>query len=977
MGRAQPPTVSIETTVASVPEAGTNNGFFTVRRIGATTAPLRVEYSIAGTATNGQDYARLPGSLVIPAGQSSATITVAPFDNVREEPARTVVLSLADSTRPFTLVVLPDTQYYVSAQYGGRPELFRRQTEWIVEEKDRRNIAFMLHEGDCTDLNSVSEWQNFKAGINLLDGVVPYAIAVGNHDGLNDAAGDTSLFNSYFPVTNHQGRATFGGLFESNKMDNCYHFVTAGGVNWLVLTYEFGPRDAVLDWANQVVTNHPNHRVLLVSHAHVYTDNTLHGSLPAHYWTPTSYGRTNNGVEVWEKFIRKHANIAFVFNGHVLNHGSGRVVGTGDHGNKVYQMLANYQMLPNGGNSYLRILEFDPARDRVSVQSYSPELNFFLRWSEHEFAYEHLGIFNTNAAYAISSSAAAATVTIINDDFDTSAPAIARVRATGLPPEILVTFDEPVERVSAVNLAHYSVTPGVQLAGASLGSDLRTVTLAVNTLLATGVTYTLTVNGVRDRAAASNAITAGLSRSFTWLPLLLAEDFEDSSLDGWTVVDEGTRDAPSNWGARRGRVEQSSGIFGPTIYSVDQRQGTFAFWNHPTAADWGDYTLQVTFNTSDDDGLGVLFHFENPANYYKLELDYQRGFHKLFKKVAGLETQLAYEPGGYPQSQAAQLRVAILGNQITAWLNGGLLFGGPVSDGSLPRGTVALYAWGCEGVSFDDVLVAPAGNALPGAGSPTNAPGVGPPAVVSVFSFDSDWRFWPFEDLPGPDWNQPTHDDTGWPGPNRSIFANDADLLPDPINTSLSLGPVTFYFRQRFNYTHSPLGACLRLRQLVDDGAVYYLNGVEILRVGMPAGPITYDTLAARDVDNANYEGPFDLPVTNLIAGPNVLAVEIHQYDLFSEDVAFGVELEAVIPALIPAPFSLARLLANGDLQLVLPGVAGRTYLIEASPDLVHWERIVTRVNFFGTALMFNLGAPEASQRFYRAWLAPLSCSER
>ena len=44
-----------------------------------------------------------------------------------------------------------------------------------------------------------------------------------------------------------------------------------------------------------------------------------------------------------------------VFSGHVLNDGQGRRVSEGDYGNKVYQMLSNYQMQTNGGNGFLRL----------------------------------------------------------------------------------------------------------------------------------------------------------------------------------------------------------------------------------------------------------------------------------------------------------------------------------------------------------------------------------------------------------------------------------------------------------------------------------------------------------------------------------------------------------------------------------------------------------------------------------------------
>jgi hypothetical protein len=90
---------------------------------------------------------------------------------------------------------------------------------------------------------------------------------------------------------------------------------------------------------------------------------------------------------MWDKFVRLHPNISFVFSGHILNDGKGWLVGTGDNRNKVYQMLANYQMLTNGGNGYLRLVEFDLSQQKVRVKTYSPYLDQHLRDIQNEFEF--------------------------------------------------------------------------------------------------------------------------------------------------------------------------------------------------------------------------------------------------------------------------------------------------------------------------------------------------------------------------------------------------------------------------------------------------------------------------------------------------------------------------------------------------------------------------------------------------------------
>lgn len=88
------PVVTIVATDPNAAEAGLNTGVFTVSRTGATTAALTVSYTVAGTATNGTDYQTVASSVVIPAGQSAATVAITPIDDPNTEPTETVVLTL-------------------------------------------------------------------------------------------------------------------------------------------------------------------------------------------------------------------------------------------------------------------------------------------------------------------------------------------------------------------------------------------------------------------------------------------------------------------------------------------------------------------------------------------------------------------------------------------------------------------------------------------------------------------------------------------------------------------------------------------------------------------------------------------------------------------------------------------------------------------------------------------------------------------
>jgi hypothetical protein len=89
--------VSVSTNVVNAAEPATP-GQFTLTRLGDTTSALTVSYTLGGAASNGVDYALLPGTATIPAGQSSVAVTVTPIDDEIPEPAETVTLTLATAT---------------------------------------------------------------------------------------------------------------------------------------------------------------------------------------------------------------------------------------------------------------------------------------------------------------------------------------------------------------------------------------------------------------------------------------------------------------------------------------------------------------------------------------------------------------------------------------------------------------------------------------------------------------------------------------------------------------------------------------------------------------------------------------------------------------------------------------------------------------------------------------------------------------
>ncbi|MEI2301279.1 Ig-like domain-containing protein [Ensifer sp. MJa1] len=225
--------------------------------------------------------------------------------------------------------------------------------------------------------------------------------------------------------------------------------------------------------------------------------------------------------------------------------------------------------------------------------------------------------------------------------------------------------------------------------------------------------------------------------------ILVSEDFSNAnSLSRFTIIDEGEfggigpNGKSSEWLVNNGKLTQTTDLqsreltwsgataadywkrgWSPLGDGVNVlRLGTYALFKDPAALAWTDYAVEATIQTPDKDGLGFLFRYKDNKNYYKLELDADgildrspgNGAGSIFNLIRmknGVEEILAQVPGKYEPGQAMKLRVEVVGDKITAFLNNEALFAYPVGDRGLDAGTFGLYSWGNAGLTFDNLTV--------------------------------------------------------------------------------------------------------------------------------------------------------------------------------------------------------------------------------------------------------------------------------
>lgn len=160
----------------------------------------------------------------------------------------------------------------------------------------------------------------------------------------------------------------------------------------------------------------------------------------------------------------------------------------------------------------------------------------------------------------------------------------------------------------------------------------------------------------------------------------------------------------------------------------------------------------------------------------------------------------------------------------------------------------------------------------------------------------SGWKYLDNGSNQGSGWNAPAFDDSAWAAGNAQLGYGDGDET-----TVVGYGGdadnkfITTYFRKSFAVANPADFNGLTLDILRDDGAVVYLNGTELYRNNMPAGAVGYQTLASTAISGAEETSAF-LQATGispalLVAGNNVLAVEIHQAAVTSTDISFDFDL--------------------------------------------------------------------------------------
>lgn len=281
-----------------------------------------------------------------------------------------------NAAEPFTVVLLPDTQFYSAS--ASLITNFSNQTQWIVDNRASSNIVMVSHVGDVVNSGGdLTQWGRADAAMDILDSDtnLAYGVVLGNHDYAGGATpnDDASNFITYFGASRWAERSWYGGASPDGR--NQYHTFRAGGREYLHLLIEYwgaSPANSnaaeVIDWAQDVLDDHPTTPTILSTHEYLSGGG----------------GRTAPGNDIFNALVKANPQVFMVLCGHW--HGEAHPVAQNDEGKDVFQILANFQSGSNGGDGWMTMLSFDENNNVINATTYSPSLDQYQTDANSQYA---------------------------------------------------------------------------------------------------------------------------------------------------------------------------------------------------------------------------------------------------------------------------------------------------------------------------------------------------------------------------------------------------------------------------------------------------------------------------------------------------------------------------------------------------------------------------------------------------------------
>ena len=289
----------------------------------------------------------------------------------------------------YTMVQVADTQSYMLTE----PTKLIDMYEGLAKSIDRFKLVHLLHAGDVTQNDTPIEWNYAQQAFAKIENQLQYTIVLGNHDYPSPSSGygseyrDSTQFNRAFPydtikaqanVKQQYATATFGGAYEEGNSENIYNLLTVGDVKYIIFGLEFGPRDEVLEWTSRVLNQYSDYQAIILTHCYFETWGDLTVYNAKSYGDDFQQG-ANDGVDIWNKLLSRHNNIALISCGHSQNMQLLYKVSETEYGNDVVQLIADPSAMPKfpSEEGLVMLMSFTEDGKTMHTYYYSPLYDAF------------------------------------------------------------------------------------------------------------------------------------------------------------------------------------------------------------------------------------------------------------------------------------------------------------------------------------------------------------------------------------------------------------------------------------------------------------------------------------------------------------------------------------------------------------------------------------------------------------------------
>ena len=297
--------------------------------------------------------------------------------------------------KDYTFSIVPDLQM-ITLFY---PQMVGTLPNYLINKQAEQKIKAVFTVGDLTNgvhSQGSSFDKQYKTIANefaKLDGYMPYMFVPGNHDYDDECKTNRNLtyLNKYLKIDKISQWKEWGGSFSDESVINAYYKLEFEGVKYLVFALDFGPSDEVLEWCCEVTEQHPDYRVILLTHGFLKPDGRLAESDPETYGF-ANYVDVNCGAKIWDKWLKKYPNVFMTFCGHVISDDIMVEETVGDNGNVVANFLINAQglIMNDGLESLVALFNFDEANQLVYI-NYVSTIQDKLYNFQNQFVYDFKG----------------------------------------------------------------------------------------------------------------------------------------------------------------------------------------------------------------------------------------------------------------------------------------------------------------------------------------------------------------------------------------------------------------------------------------------------------------------------------------------------------------------------------------------------------------------------------------------------------